>query len=441
MPPTHKNQPALSQLRKRLRENRQGAPLGVFSVCSSHRTVLESTFRFAANKSYPVLVESTCNQVNQFGGYTGKTPAQFSAELYSIAGRFGISPDRLILGGDHLGPYPWRSLPSSEAMSFAKQLVKDCVAAGYSKIHLDASMRCADDDPDLPLAVEASASRTAQLCQVSESNLLEGKQPPLYVIGSEVPAPGGEHEFMDPQVTQVESVAETIRVTKQAFHKMGLEDAWDRVIGIVVQPGVEFYNQDIKIYDPAPAADLSEFIHGLPDLVYEAHSTDYQTELALEQLVQGHFAILKVGPELTFVYREIIYALEQIELEIASYDSSLELSGVSEIIDHVMVEQPEYWSGYYSGSNEVQAFDRKFSYLDRIRYYWNQPRICQAVEQLITNLESCTIPSSLISQYLPGQYQLLTAGLLGDHPGEWIHYQLALVLEKYYRATTPSGVN
>ncbi|MFG2322344.1 class II D-tagatose-bisphosphate aldolase non-catalytic subunit [Streptomyces sp. NPDC048568] len=36
-----------------------------------------------------------------------------------------------------------------------------------------------------------------------------------------------------------------------------------------------------------------------PDMVFEAHSTDYQSAASHGELVAGHWAVLKVGPGLT----------------------------------------------------------------------------------------------------------------------------------------------
>jgi len=134
------SQDSLDILRSRLHENKKGIPFGVFSVCSSHPAVIESTLNYSAGEDFPLLIESTCNQVNQFGGYSGQTPSQFAANLNQISSKLEFPTSRLILGGDHLGPYPWRSLPAQTAMSNACQMVKDYVSAGYRKIHLDASM-------------------------------------------------------------------------------------------------------------------------------------------------------------------------------------------------------------------------------------------------------------------------------------------------------------
>jgi len=407
-------------------------------VCSSHPAVIESTLNYSAGEDFPLLIESTCNQVNQFGGYSGQTPSQFAANLNQISSKLEFPTSRLILGGDHLGPYPWRSLPAQTAMSNACQMVKDYVSAGYRKIHLDASMHCGDDDHSQPLDIRISAQRTAQLCQVSEAVSIDNKTDCLYIIGSEVPAPGGDQSGgHDLQVTRPENVSETIQIMKQEFRQHGLDSTWDKVIAVVVQPGVEYFDQSVHHYDPQKAAELSRFIEDEPGLIYEAHSTDYQTLFSLQHLVKDHFAILKVGPELTFTYREAIFALEQIELRIAKYESQLQPSNISVIIDKEMVKQPEYWEAYYSGSKDKLAFSRKYSYNDRIRYYWNKPSVQQGLQRLYSNLTTFKIPQPLISQYLSTQYQEITQGKLPDLPNNWIENKIYSVLEKYHHAISP----
>ena len=60
-------------------------------------------------------------------------------------------------------------------------------------------------------------------------------------------------------------------------------------------------------------------------LIFEAHSTDYQTPAALAALVRDHFAILKVGPALTFALREALWALDCIEREWIDSDAGVRL--------------------------------------------------------------------------------------------------------------------
>ncbi|TIT82627.1 MAG: tagatose-bisphosphate aldolase, partial [Mesorhizobium sp.] len=54
---------------------RNGSPYGITSICSAHPLVIQAAIRRAvADPDLMLLIEATCNQVNQFGGYTGMTP-------------------------------------------------------------------------------------------------------------------------------------------------------------------------------------------------------------------------------------------------------------------------------------------------------------------------------------------------------------------------------
>jgi D-tagatose-1,6-bisphosphate aldolase subunit GatZ/KbaZ len=186
---------ATSHLLDLARANRAGEPVGIYSVCSADRSVLQAAMVQAQRDGVIVLIEATTNQVNQFGGYTGMTPPDFRAFVHSIAVEIGLPAPRIVLGGDHLGPHVWRSQGSDAAMARARDLVRDFVLAGFTKIHLDASMRLADDPADRPLDDATVAERAADLCAVAEEalTLLPANAPrPLYVVGSEVPIPGGE---------------------------------------------------------------------------------------------------------------------------------------------------------------------------------------------------------------------------------------------------------
>jgi D-tagatose-1,6-bisphosphate aldolase subunit GatZ/KbaZ len=219
-----------------LRAQKRGKAVGIPSICSAHPWVLKT----ALQGENPVLIESTCNQVNQFGGYSGMTPTNFAEFVRHLAAENGFPLDKLILGGDHLGPSPWQEQPVGDAMPRASGMVRDYVMAGFTKLHLDASMKLGDDDPTHPLDLELAAQRSAQLASVAES-CIDRSAPPCYVIGSEVPIPGGAITNEDDvHVTTVEDAQRTLEVTKAAFLEAGLESAWERVTGMVVQPGVEF---------------------------------------------------------------------------------------------------------------------------------------------------------------------------------------------------------
>jgi D-tagatose-1,6-bisphosphate aldolase subunit GatZ/KbaZ len=414
-----------------VRAQKRGEPRGIPSICSSHPIVLQAAMRRAMKTGTPVLIESTCNQVNQFGGYTGMTPRDFVAFVQHLTDDNGLPAGQLILGGDHLGPSVWQDEPEDSAMNKSKQLVGDYIHAGFRKIHLDASMKLADDDSTLPLDIEKSARRAARLAKVCEEThaKMPGTPAPRYVIGSEVPIPGGAHEHEDGVcVTLVEDARHTIEIIHAAFIKEGLEAALERVIALVVQPGVEFGDDFVLDYQPEKALALSDFIESESLLVYEAHSTDYQTRNRLRDLVHDHFAILKVGPALTFAYREAVFALAMIEKEL--FDEG-DRSNLITCMDEAMLNEPHHWQKYYTGKPDEQAFKRKYSFSDRIRYYWTAPQVKDAVKILIGNLRKSHIPLTLLSQWLPVQHQKIRSGELENTPSAIIQDKIDDVLSDY----------
>ena len=409
-----------------------GQAVGIYSVCSAHPLVIEAAFHFNLDNSLNVLVEATSNQVNQFGGYTGMKPADFREFVYAIADKIGFPQNRIILGGDHLGPNCWQGEPAEQAMVKSEQLIADYVNAGFSKIHLDTSMSCADDP--IPLAPEVVAQRSARLCQIAEQTATaEQKQSLCYVIGTEVPVPGGEsHDIAQVEVTTIESANNTIETHKQAFFALGLEEGFKRVIAVVVQPGVEFDHANVVHYQPEKARTLSEFIENT-GLVYEAHSTDYQTAESLRQLVKDHFAILKVGPALTFALKEAIFALAMIENVLVEPEKQ---SRVIEVMDRVMLDKPVHWQKYYQSDYSHNRIDLNFSLSDRSRYYWPEPRIANAVEKLISNLANVTMPLGVLSQYMPYQFTHVQEGHCELTPKALIIDKIEDVLRQYHYGVT-----
>lgn len=156
-----------SWLQEVLRRNRRSGKGGTYAVCSAHPAVIEAAIQQSLTDNSFLHVESTSSQVNQFGGYTGQTPMQFAQWVQSTAKNVGLPSDRILLGGDHLGPFPWRAESSKSALEKGRKLVRDCVAAGYQKIHLDASMACADD-AKTGIGEQTIAERAAILCQTAE---------------------------------------------------------------------------------------------------------------------------------------------------------------------------------------------------------------------------------------------------------------------------------
>lgn len=422
---------------------KSGENVGIFSVCCSNQYVIEAAMQKLLNKNISLLVEATANQVDQFGGYTGMKPKEYVKYIYSIADKVGFPKERIILGGDHLGPLTWRTINPREAMENAKNLIREYVLAGFSKIHIDTSMPLNGDFENEIFDDSLIANRASVLCKVAEEAYLELKEKndeamhPVYIIGSEVPIPGGaqvEEEEAGPKVTSVEGFKNTVETFKKAFESFGVGDAWQYVIGVVVQPGVEFSSDYVWEYNREEAKDLIDELKNYPQLIFEAHSTDYQTPRALKEMVEDGFIILKVGPALTFGFREGIFALNHIENELLKYDENVELSNFIEVLDFSMIKNPKDWVHHYSGTGEKIKLERKYSLSDRARYYMPKDEVNFALEKLMNNLEGIEIPMTIISQFMHEQYKKVREGVLKPIAKELLKDRIGEYLDDYVYA-------
>ncbi len=376
----------------------EGQPMGITSVCSAHPLVLRAALRHGRLHSSTVLIEATCNQVNHQGGYTGMTPSDFAALVRRIATEEDCPGELIVLGGDHLGPNPWRDRPAEEAMAEAEKMVAAYVDAGFRKIHLDASMGCKGE----PVALddETTARRAARLAAVAEASAAtSGGAMPVYVIGTEVPPPGGaDHALTAIEPTAASAARKTIDVHRRVFEQAGLQEAFARAIGLVVQPGVEFGNHNVIPYDRGKIDELKSVLVDEPQFVFEAHSTDYQGTVPLAALVEDGFPILKVGPELTFVLREALYGLDLIASDLVPDYGERPLYAVMEAL---MLAHPKNWSQHYHGTEGERRWLRHYSLSDRIRYYWASAEARSATEKLSNALRGQTVPLPLFWQHMP----------------------------------------
>ncbi|TCJ95860.1 tagatose-bisphosphate aldolase noncatalytic subunit [Volucribacter psittacicida] len=422
----------MSILLEIIKQHKAGQNNGIYSVCSAHPLVLEASFLQAKQDNSVLLIEATSNQVDQFGGYTGMTPADFREFVLQLASKVNFPKEKLILGGDHLGPNRWQHLPADKAMKNAEGVIEAYVAAGFEKIHLDCSMSCQGDP--VPLSDEVVAERAARLAVIAEQTAQKHQLPkPVYVIGTEVPVPGGEAEEINSlHVTDPAAARKTLDTHQQAFAKVGLAEIWSRVIGLVVQPGVEFDHTKVIDFLPEKATALSQVVNDYPNLVFEAHSTDYQTGEAYKALVKQHFAILKVGPALTFALREGLYALADIEQILLPAEQCSQLKAV---LEQQMLANPVYWQKYYQGTAQQQFFARSYSLSDRIRYYWSNEQVQQAVEKLFDNFAEREIPLPLLSQYFPTLVASVRQGQLKPTAKQLVLAKVQEVLADYAAAS------
>ncbi len=430
-------------LKKIVELQKQGKKVGIYSVCSANGYVIEAALKRGMSDGSCVLIESTANQCDQNGGYTGMKPADFKEFVLDIAEKNGFDKEKIFLGGDHLGPLTFACKDEPEAMADAEELIRHYVGAGFTKIHIDTSMKLNSDDPDVRLSDEIIAGRGARLAQVAEEaykKLLERDPdaiPPVYIIGSEVPIPGGAvgGEDNGVQVTKVEDFKNTVKTFEKAFQAAGLDDeVWNRVIAVVVQPGVEEKDSGCTEYDREKAKELTASIKDFPTLIFEGHSTDYQTKIKLRELIEDGVGILKVGPGLTFAMREAMFALENIEKELL-YGTDTEPSRFAETLDAAMLKDDKYWKKHYQGTELEIRLKRKYSFSDRCRYYMPVPEVKKASERLISNLRATGVPLNLLSQFMPIQYTKVREGLLENDPVALIEDRITNTIDEYLYAT------
>ena len=417
-------------LRELVRRNRSGSGEALASVCSAHPDVISASLLLAKAHDTGLLVEATSNQVNQFGGYTGMTPPAFVRFVHELADRHGVERERVAFGGDHLGPQAWRDQPAPIAMARALAMVEDYARAGYEKIHLDCSEGCAGEPAQL--GDDLSASRAAELAQACEAAAPVGRL--SYIFGTEVPPPGGTR-VQDAGValspTSAASARATIAAHEAAFLKRNLGEAWERAVGLVVQPGLEFGPDSIDRFPLDSPDTLSEVLSMRPCLAFEAHSTDYQTPKTFPALAKRHFAVLKVGPALTFAYREALYALDGIAAWVVPGAAPHTLP---QTMDRLMLAEPALWAKHYQGDVVRLRILRHFSYADRIRYYWAGPEATAATSRLRASLATADLPQPLLRQYF-AEETLARSDALRSRCGQTdalIYARIQEALEPYF---------
>lgn len=430
-------------LKNIIKRQKDGQAVGIYSACSANEFVIKAVLEKAKKENSVACIEATANQCDQNGGYTGMTPMDFKNFVMAQADEIQLDHKAIFLGGDHLGPLTWTHLDEAEAMANAKELIRQYVLAGFSKIHVDTSMKVASDNPNERLRDEVIAKRGAALVKVANEAFqsLKQKDPnaisPVYIVGSEVPIPGGAQEDSDDSmhITTSEDLDNTITTFQSAFKEAGISDLWEDVIAIVVQPGVEEKDAGCVEYEREKAAHLKAAIQKYPTLIFEGHSTDYQTKHKLKQLVEDHIAILKVGPGLTYAMREALFSLANIEAEYFA-NSDVKTSHLIEVLEEQMLKNPSKWNKYYTGDERELKLKRKYSFSDRCRYYMPSKEMEEAIATLCNNLNALDeIPLYLLSQYMPIQYTKVREGLLENKVEALIKDRITNTLDEYTFAT------
>jgi len=168
--------------------------------------------------------------------------------------------------------------------------------------------------------------------------------------------------------------------------------------------------------------------------VFEAHSTDYQPEAALRALVEDRFAILKVGPALTFALRRVVLGLEAVEREWLGGRRGVVPSGVRDALEAAMEADPRHWREFHRDDGDALRPLRALGYADRVRYYWPVPAVQAAVGRLFANLRAAPPPLPLLAQHLPAEHDAVRHGEAESSPDGLVRHAVTEALRPYARA-------
>lgn len=381
------------------------------SLCSSNFDVLKLSMIFAKYNDLPLLIESTSNQVNQFGGYTYLKPRQFYKKLKDLAKKIKFK-NNFYIGADHLGPLPWKNLNDHVAMKNSIKLFKDVVNSGYNKIHIDTGIKLKNDKI-------LSKKKIIQRCEKIFNSISKKKLNNIFfVFGTEVPVAGGGTLY-NSKTTSLASIKDDLKY----YSKL------QKSFSLVIEPGLGFNNS--KVFDlKIKYFKKKKILSRLSNFSYEAHSSDFQNSLALKKLVKNNFKFLKVGPELTFFYMRAIMQMHKIE----NMNNFKKKSNIRKIISAEMNRDNKYWVNYYHGSKKKIEYLKFNSLLDRSRYYWSKKNITKSLRLLKQNINSLDI-NSIFKNLKTFKKKLFLKNKLKLNNFEFIIFcYLNKTLSKYYKA-------
>ncbi len=379
--------------------------------CVSNYDVIKSILFFVKKNNLTVIIESTSSQVNQFGGYTNKTPKQFKTMIYDLCKKIKFPLSQVILGGDHLGHFPWRKRKKKLANRNAANLVKACLDAGYKKIHIDTSHKLLDD---FTFEKRKALNRSQELAKLLKKKKI------FPIFGTEVPFPGSKVQKKI-KLTSVNDLGNEIDFYIQSLKEVGLNETF----ACVVEPGMYFENYKIVKPKIKLLKKLKNYSNK-KNFFYEAHSCDYQDIKTLRSLVKNNFKFLKVGPELTYFYSKALFKMEEIEKKLFKKKSNFKVKLLKE-----MKKNKKHWVDYYSKNpTENELICNK---LDRMRYYLYAKSIQSAKKILKKNINS--ISRKNLNKYFKFTKKIDNQMYQENNFNKMTYFYLNKTLIKFYRAS------
>jgi len=413
--------------------NRGGERKGIYAVESQNPTVQEAYLRQALGDGSPALFE-ICAEMLDLHGQSGKIlPDDFIANVKRSAGKTGFPRDRLFFGVNDLSPSLWKDESIESALKKTRAFISALISLGFNKLGIHAAIPLKGDLADQQLSQEVIIAREAALYQAAEgaAAALPDEEKPLYVIDLH---PGqGMTEDQD-NMAHKEDVKIAIDRFAETAVAAGLPEMRERLLAVRIILGAGYNSEKVIPFGSSLLKELGGCVYGDKPVLLEALRTDFQPQMILDQLVDNHFAILSVGPELTYTMREVLFSMAMMENETMLGKPGVYLSNFIIELDRAMQSAPQHWEKYYSGNGFEQMIARKYSLYDRSRFYWEDKNVRKMKKRLFDNLIKYPIPLTVMRQFMPRQYERVAAGELENKPDALVMDAVRHALCRYSRA-------
>ena len=356
------------------------------SFCTSNFLVLKILIKFCKKNKLPLLIETTSNQVNQFGGYTNLTPKKFTKKISLYLKKEKFNQKLFFYGGDHLGPLPWKQFGQLKSLERSKKLIKSYIDSGAQKIHIDTSIKLRNDKT---FSKKEILKRTQDLF----NNLnLDKINNIFFVFGTEVPfAGGGTNKNQSAAKFPTKSTINESDFVKKLLLK---RFNYNKYFALVIDTNMEFFNQNIIKPNIKNLTEIVKY-STKKKFYFEAHSTDYQNLNTLKKLVKNNFKFLKVGPELTHCLLKSLFLMEQFENE---YIKEKKRSLFKRKLIKEILSNKTHWKKYYNEKDSTVVEKILKGKLDRARYYLNTTKVNESIRLLEKNIN--LTKKARISQFL-----------------------------------------
>jgi D-tagatose-1,6-bisphosphate aldolase subunit GatZ/KbaZ len=413
--------------------NRGGEKKGIYTVDSQNSTVQEAYLRQALADGSPALFEICADMLDPHGQSGKIIPDDFIANIRQIAVKTGFPRDRIFFGVNDLSPSLWQDEPVVSAMKKTCTFISDLVSLGSNILGIHAGMPLKGDPADKLLSQEEIILREVALYQAAESAAaaLPDEEKPLYVIDVH---PGQGMTEDQTNIIHKEDVEIAVDRFAKTAMAAGLPEMKERLLAVRIFLGAGYDSEKIVPFDSSLINELGGCVYGDKPVVLEVQRTDFQPQTVLDQLVDNHFAFMRIGQELTYTMREALFSMAMMENETMIGKPGVYLSNFIIELDRAMQSAPRHWQKYYTGNGFEQLIARKYSLYDRSRFYWEDKEVRKTKKRLFDNLIEYPIPLTVMRQFMPRQYERVVAGELENKPDALVMDAVRYALRRYSRA-------